>query len=239
MNAQGSAARNHKTMGNGMKRRLIAGAAVLLLVAACGGASLTDKAIEFDKKEPFGDCRSRMIDASGGKEWGMSSALEACKTVEEWANAAAFQPSAIGNSDGKPVTYGHLATACQGRDSLAVCADAIERKFIKTTGTDKIVKPKPLVMFAEACKVPNAVEDGGVSLTLDTGGEKGSGTNTIDEVACILAGLEAPTYVTRHIDSTRALDGQQSDEWGTYEARWTYHPDEGLLITFVDTEAKA
>jgi len=38
-----------------------------------------------------------------------------------------------------------------------------------------------------------------------------------------------------HINTTRALDGTQSDEWDGYKARWTYHPDAGVRITFIDS----
>ena len=33
------------------------------------------------------------------------------------------------------------------------------------------------------------------------------------------------------INSTRALDGMQTDSWHDITARWTYHPDDGLDIT--------
>ena len=36
------------------------------------------------------------------------------------------------------------------------------------------------------------------------------------------------------IDSTRALDGTQTDSWKDIDARWTYHPDNGLRLTLVD-----
>ena len=34
-----------------------------------------------------------------------------------------------------------------------------------------------------------------------------------------------------HIESTRALDGTQEDSFGDYQARWTYHPDNGMNLT--------
>ena len=43
------------------------------------------------------------------------------------------------------------------------------------------------------------------------------------------------SYVADHINTTRALDGTQSDEWDGYKARWTYHPDAGVRITFIDS----
>ena len=55
-----------------------------------------------------------------------------------------------------------------------------------------------------------------------------------DSVACILMHLQAPNHVIAHIDSTRALDGQQTAEWDDLAARWTYHPSAGLTLTIVD-----
>lgn len=52
--------------------------------------------------------------------------------------------------------------------------------------------------------------------------------------ACVLDGLGTPTAVREHISSTRALDGQQTDQWGKYSARWTYHPDAGQNMTITE-----
>lgn len=94
-----------------------------------------------------------------------------------------------------------------------------------------------LQQAANDCERGHLVKDEGLSITLDTKGSEEGNDQIYDEitdVACLLTELDAPDYVTQHVDSTRALDGQQTDEWGTYEARWTYHPDDGLQITFID-----
>jgi len=70
---------------------------------------------------------------------------------------------------------------------------------------------------------------------MDTEGEKDTSGDSLENLACILRKTGAPSYVVTHIESTRALDGNQSDEWDGYKARWTYHPDAGLRITFIDT----
>lgn len=80
-----------------------------------------------------------------------------------------------------------------------------------------------------------------MSITLDTqGSEEGNTTihDEIEDVSCLLGELNAPDYVAEHINSTRALDGQQTDEWDDVEARWTYHPDDGLKITFIDRSSE-
>ena len=91
---------------------------------------------------------------------------------------------------------------------------------------------------AEACElVPLlVVADKGTTLTLTTAGKSGKSASytDIEDVACVLTELEVPSYVISHIDSTRALDGQQTDEWDGISARWTYHPEDGLHLVLRD-----
>ena len=85
---------------------------------------------------------------------------------------------------------------------------------------------------AEACELAPVlvVADKGKTLTLTTA----ASYTDIEDVACVLAKLEVPSYVVSHIDSTRALDGQQTDEWDGISARWTYHPEDGLHLVLRD-----
>ena len=89
---------------------------------------------------------------------------------------------------------------------------------------------------AEACELAPllVVSDEGKTLTLTTAGESGVSYTDIEDVACVLAKLEVPSYVVSHIDSTRALDGQQTDEWDGISARWTFHPESGLHLVLRD-----
>jgi hypothetical protein len=106
-----------------------------------------------------------------------------------------------------------------------------------------LVKPSPsptpttprLEQVALACGVGPRIQDKGGSLSLDTQGKLDTTGDDLTVVVCVLSKTGAPSFVTDHIDSTRALDGTQSDEWDGYRARWTYHPDAGLRITFIDT----
>jgi len=85
------------------------------------------------------------------------------------------------------------------------------------------------------CGIGPRIQDKGGSLSLDTQGKLDTTGDDLTVVVCVLSKTGAPSFVTDHIDSTRALDGTQSDEWDGYRARWTYHPDAGLRITFIDT----
>lgn len=73
------------------------------------------------------------------------------------------------------------------------------------------------------------VGDDGRSMTINGEGEESTGAG-IAEVACILYALEVSDAVVSRIDSTRALDGTLTGEWGRYAASWTYHPNSGLNV---------
>lgn len=83
--------------------------------------------------------------------------------------------------------------------------------------------------IGDACKVVVGyhVEDAGKTLALTVGGQY----MNADTMTCVLDHLGTPAAVRDHIGSTRALDGQQTDTWPGYAARWTYHPDDGLQMT--------
>lgn len=82
-----------------------------------------------------------------------------------------------------------------------------------------------------SCGSKGDLADGGRTLDLDMKGEElGSGELTWAEVKCYLNALNTPAYVVRHMQSTRALDGRQTDTWGSFEASWIYHPDDGLDV---------
>lgn len=88
---------------------------------------------------------------------------------------------------------------------------------------------------AEYCEVPDDVlQDAGQSMSFDTMGEDEHIGDSYEDIACVMTYLDAPDYVIDHIDNTRALDGQQSDEWDDIEARWSYHPDSGMNLTLID-----
>lgn len=86
----------------------------------------------------------------------------------------------------------------------------------------------PMEQVAASCGVSAAPD--GQSIAMRTAGAKTSGRESVKDVACVLAGLGAPQHIYSLIGATRALDGMQSESWGDYVARWTYHPDNGLTV---------
>jgi hypothetical protein len=52
------------------------------------------------------------------------------------------------------------------------------------------------------------------------------------DVECALTILKAPSFVKAQINSTRAIDGMRKATWGKISSYWTYHPNNGLDISF-------
>jgi len=120
---------------------------------------------------------------------------------------------------------------------LAAAAGVLAFVFT-TTGTSKqavhLGSPVPSVTGlrkAEQQCSAGELSDGDRTLFLDMYGKKSrSGTLAPADIQCVLEALNTPTYVTREMEETRALDGRQTDTWGPYSASWSYHPDQGLDI---------
>lgn len=133
-----------------------------------------------------------------------------------------------------------LAVAASAAVLLAGCgtdhAAASDSPEGNATPSSHKPKPKPrLQQAAEACYLAGRLQDNGKSISLDTIGEEDAGVgDEFEDVDCILTETNTPQYVIDHMNSTRALDGMQTDQWNGFKARWTYHPDDGVNITFID-----
>lgn len=78
------------------------------------------------------------------------------------------------------------------------------------------------------------LSDAGKTLTFDSVREytiELSG-GSFSDVECALTLLKAPSFVKAQINSTRAIDGMRKATWGKISSYWTYHPDNGLDISF-------
>ena len=84
---------------------------------------------------------------------------------------------------------------------------------------------------ASKCLHGDETTDGGDTLVLEQQGEDDYTGLEWEYIECVLEWLDVPDRVMAHIGDTRALDGQQTDSWDDLEARWTYHPDDGLEMT--------
>ena len=115
--------------------------------------------------------------------------------------------------------------------------------------TEEPSGPTRLAEVAESCNLANEGKDGpyaakgpvlfddDMTLVIDTKGSDDSSGLSDYDYYCVLRALETPESVRSHMDVTRALDGQQVDSWDGFDARWTYHPDAGIHLIVVDTQA--
>lgn len=100
-------------------------------------------------------------------------------------------------------------------------------------GLGALVTSSPMADAAKACDVETNswidVGDEGRSISMKSEGEESDGADLAD-MACVFSEIDTPDSVISRIDSTRALDGRQTADWGEYSASWGYHPDDGLDI---------
>lgn len=189
---------------------LIAG---VLLLAGCGAPSLPE-----ERPEPNEMCGIDTKSASRQPEV-LDLSLYSCGSVAEWL-------SGMQKAGQQVDTVESLAETCLGQDSAPVCAGAIEEELIESTGNGGLGR---LTAAAEWCGAADGIADEGGSLSVTA-----EGSDAVVTPECLLAKLQAPAYVSEHLGSTRALDGQQTDEWKGLEARWTYHPDNGTNMIIID-----
>lgn len=96
----------------------------------------------------------------------------------------------------------------------------------------------PLADAYRQCGAPRgaSIEDDGRTLLVRTSGKQTARYATYSDVECLLNELDAPTRTFHRVESTRAVDGRGTDEWGQYTAEWSYDPRNGLnLIVYIGT----
>ena len=74
-----------------------------------------------------------------------------------------------------------------------------------------------------------------MSLTIDTIPNDSYYANKNAAAAAIISinkHLGLPSSLVDKFSSTRALDGMQSQDCGTYTVTWNYHPDNGLKVIY-------
>lgn len=95
-----------------------------------------------------------------------------------------------------------------------------------------------LVDAVNACKIRTGIEvgDEGKTVSIDVWGEEDTTGASYAIQACIIAELDAPTRVIKHIEQTTAMDGRQTESWDGITIDWSYHPDRGsdMVITLDD-----
>ena len=77
-----------------------------------------------------------------------------------------------------------------------------------------------------------SIGDGGYSLIVNGYGKENTAGLPYEGISCLLDELEVPDSTLAKIDNTRAMDGQQTADWGDITATWSYHPDSGPRFIF-------
>ena len=75
-----------------------------------------------------------------------------------------------------------------------------------------------------------------MSLTIDTNPDDSvyndCESNALSAIVSINSFLDLPSSLIDKMSSTRALDGMQSQDCGTYTVTWNYHPDNGMKVIY-------
>lgn len=114
---------------------------------------------------------------------------------------------------------------------VALAALVVIGKLSSSNPKSPTYRAPALVAAQTTCdpgKFGTTVADGNKTLVINGKGAEDTAGITVDAEVCILKELGVSSAATAHMESTRALDGRQSDAWGDYRASWSYHPDSGL-----------
>lgn len=77
----------------------------------------------------------------------------------------------------------------------------------------------------------SSLDSDGRGLFLDGAGDESAGL-AISDLTCAILSLEVPDSVISRMDSTTSLMGQQEATFDGITTRWSYHPSNGLDISF-------
>lgn len=122
--------------------------------------------------------------------------------------------------------------------ALAGCGKAAD-PTAQVPSTTAASGPTRFADARDACGIGSqvSVDDGGRTVTVSGIGKDEKGASLrMEQTDCLLEKLNVSSAVKKHMETTRALDGQQTDEWDGIKARWTYHPDDGLNLILQDTQ---
>jgi hypothetical protein len=108
--------------------------------------------------------------------------------------------------------------------------------FVAATLTGCSTGPSKLEAVYESCGLSDgsSIGDNGATLSIDTMGETEYVGASITDLMCVLddPDLGVPDYITQAVLETRAIDGRQNDEFDEITMSWSYHPDNGMSLTF-------
>ena len=125
--------------------------------------------------------------------------------------------------------------------SLCACGGNSKPAEVPTENPVELAKAKIEEAYNTCCKGSKTgyakLGYDKMSLTIDTNPNDSKYSNSYekDAIAAIQAinlYLGLPASLLEKMSSTRALDGTQTQNCGTYTATWNYHPDKGLKVIY-------
>ncbi|MEL7975770.1 hypothetical protein AAG589_07880 [Isoptericola sp. F-RaC21] len=141
---------------------------------------------------------------------------------------------AVGAGGGAVVLLAVVAGLAIGGDDEAVASSTSESSATEVAVTDTTALAAAYDAWVDDTTTGVTLADDDHTLVIDTQGDDDYEGADIETLAGILYQLDVPTRVVTLIESTRALDGMQSDTWDEFTATWSYHPDDGLEIVIVE-----
>jgi hypothetical protein len=172
------------------------------------------------------------------------------KVAADKAAAKAEADKAAAKAEADKAAASAKAIAAQ-QDAKKLTIKCVKGKVTKTITGETPQCPKgyknPLEAFLtfkafSSCKLYKkdflfggvTLEDGGKTLTFSAVGKYSYSVSapTYSDIECALGVLKTPSFFKAQINTTRALDGMQKATWGKISALWTYHPDNGINISF-------
>lgn len=102
--------------------------------------------------------------------------------------------------------------------SLSGCAGQFDlfQKAVKSCGTTSGV----------------SVLDNGTTLLVDTQGDTDYTGATYSDAMCLMSAVNTPSYIVDNIVTTNSLMGRQNATFNGIDVSWSYHPDNGLNLSY-------
>jgi len=124
-------------------------------------------------------------------------------------------------------------SACGGFDGDAARAEASASAAASAAAAET-----RLAAVYDVCKRRDvgptlSLEDDDTTIVIDTGSEYGDPAG----YTCVIEELDVPQSIQAQMDRTTALMGVQEAIHDGLEFSWSYHPDNGVNMIIVDTEA--
>ncbi|MEJ1087264.1 hypothetical protein WDU99_02910 [Microbacterium sp. Mu-80] len=132
---------------------------------------------------------------------------------------------------GCSTAIGSAGENCSGTKPVDLLLEEIQTTEAPKPESDESVDSNE---FEEQFNGVVTVEDSGKTLIVNTKSTDDDplGISSL-ALECVCEQLDVPSHISERISVTRALDGRQQGSWDGYTVSWSYHPDSGANVIFV------